>query len=170
MTHRPMSHPLDKLISNQSLFLIEAIIPFVDKPMKKPLVMYLKFSELQEIIRSLNDEAYIKDCDFCRDFSNQEDVITALNQCGYGDIAGQMSQLKSAINMMNIMNMMSQNDEDNTLYNDKYPPDINEHYENNNSNNDIEYNTKYNTEYNTENTLDNIMDILNEYDKENGNF
>jgi hypothetical protein len=147
MTHRPVSHPLDKLISNQSLFLIEAIIPFVDKPMKKPLVMYLKFSELQEIIRALNDEAYINDCDFCRDFSNQEDVITALNQCGYGDIAGQMSQLKSAINMMNIMNMMSPNDEGDTA----------------------PYNFQ-NDEDSTENTLDNIMDILNEYDKENGNF
>ena len=51
MAQIPHSHPLDKLISDDRLFLLEAILPFVDGPMRMPLIIYLKMMELQQIMR-----------------------------------------------------------------------------------------------------------------------
>ena len=48
MAQIPHSHPLDKLISDDRLFLLEAILPFVDGPMRMPLIIYLKMMEHQQ--------------------------------------------------------------------------------------------------------------------------
>lgn len=71
MNQIPHSHPLDKLISDDRLFLLEAILPFVEGPMRMPLVIYLKMMELQQIMRVINNQSYIRQCDFNRDLHNQ---------------------------------------------------------------------------------------------------
>ena len=57
MNQIPHSHPLDKLISDDRLFLLEAILPFVEGPMRMPLVIYLKMMELQQIMRVINNHS-----------------------------------------------------------------------------------------------------------------
>ena len=57
MNQIPHSHPLDKLISDDRLFLLEAILPFVEGPMRMPLVIYLKMMELQQIMRVINNQS-----------------------------------------------------------------------------------------------------------------
>ena len=74
MNQIPHSHPLDKLISDDRLFLLEAILPFVEGPMRMPLVIYLKMMELQQIMRVINNQSYIRQCDFNRDLHNQNDI------------------------------------------------------------------------------------------------
>ena len=46
MNHNSRIHPLDKLISDDSLFFLEAMVPFVEYPYKKPLVLFIKYREL----------------------------------------------------------------------------------------------------------------------------
>ena len=107
MAQIPHSHPLDKLISDDRLFLLEAILPFVDGPMRMPLIIYLKMMELQQIIRVINNQSYVRQCDFNRDFHNQNDILASLAQCGFPDIADQMKNMQQAMNMMQVMNDMS---------------------------------------------------------------
>ena len=104
MAQIPHSHPLDKLISDDRLFLLEAILPFVDGPMRMPLIIYLKMMELQQIMRVINNQSYVRQCDFNRDLHNQNDILASLAQCGFPDIADQM------MNMMQVMNDMSRTD------------------------------------------------------------
>lgn len=108
MAQIPHSHPLDKLISDDRLFLLEAILPFVDGPMRMPLIIYLKMMELQQIMRVINNRSYIRQCDFNRDLHNQNDILTSLAQCGFPDIADQMKNIQQAMNMMQVMNAMNQ--------------------------------------------------------------
>ena len=108
MNQIPHSHPLDKLISDDRLFLLEAILPFVEGPMRMPLVIYLKMMELQQIMRVINNQSYIRQCDFNRDLHNQNDILTSLAQCGFPDIANQMKNMQQAMNMMQVMNAMNQ--------------------------------------------------------------
>ncbi len=108
MAQIPHSHPLDKLISDDRLFLLEAILPFVDGPMRMPLIIYLKMMELQQIMRVINNQSYVRQCDFNRDFHNQNDILASLAQCGFPDIADQMKNMQQAMNMMKVMNDMNQ--------------------------------------------------------------
>lgn len=98
MNQIPHSHPLDKLISDDRLFLLEAILPFVEGPMRMPLVIYLKMMELQQIMRVINNQSYIRQCDFNRDLHNQNDILASLAQCGFPDIADQMKNMQQAMN------------------------------------------------------------------------
>lgn len=107
MAQIPHSHPLDKLISDDRLFLLEAILPFVDGPMRMPLIIYLKMMELQQIMRVINNQSYVRQCDFNRDFHNQNDILASLAQCGFPDIADQMKNMQQAMNMMQVMNDMN---------------------------------------------------------------
>ena len=108
MPQIPHSHPLDKLISDDRLFLLEAILPFVDGPMRIPLIIYLKMMELQQIMRVINNQSYVRQCDFNRDFHNQNDILASLAQCGFPDIEDQMKNMQQAMNMMQVMNAMNQ--------------------------------------------------------------
>ena len=108
MAQIPHSHPLDKLISDDRLFLLEAILPFVDGPMRMPLIIYLKMMELQQIMRVINNQSYVRQCDFNRDFHNQNDILASLAQCGFPDIADQMKNMQQAMNMIQVMNAMNQ--------------------------------------------------------------
>ena len=110
MNQIPHSHPLDKLISDDRLFLLEAILPFVEGPMRMPLVIYLKMMELQQIMRVINNQSYIRQCDFNRDLHNQNDILASLAQCGFPDIADQMKNMQQAMNMMQVMNAMNRTD------------------------------------------------------------
>ena len=89
-------------------FLLEAILPFIDSPMRMPLTLYLKTTELKLIMNALNNKNYINQCDFNRNINNQDDVLNSLSQCGFPDIASQMKNLKSTMEMMKVMNMMNE--------------------------------------------------------------
>lgn len=105
---RTISHPLDKLIKDDRLIMLEAMIPFVDRQLKGPLAIYIKITELKLIMNALSDYHYIEQCGLNMDMNNQEQVLSALAGCGFPDIVGQFEQVKSAMNMANMMNMMNE--------------------------------------------------------------
>lgn len=114
MEQLPGNHPLDKLISDNSLFLLEALVPFIDYPYKKMLVLFIKYRELMAIMNSLNDREYISSCGFdCHPKSTEEMLA---NMCNFlpGNISSSMKQMKQMMSMMEMMNSMPQNAGDNT--------------------------------------------------------
>ncbi len=104
MQRGPLYHPLDKLINDDSLILMEAIVPFVDSNLRKPLVLYIKVTELKLIMNSLENTDYVHKCGFDRNIKNQDEVLSSLSECGFSDIANQMQSMKQAMDIMNMMN------------------------------------------------------------------
>lgn len=101
-------HPLDNLIRDDRLFIMEAIIPFVDDNMKAPLAMYIKFMELKAILEALRDPGYVNSCGLHKDINNQDDIFSSLASCGLMGGKDQLENMKKAMNMMNMMNKMKQ--------------------------------------------------------------
>ena len=101
-------HPLDNLIRDDRLFIMEAIIPFVDDSMKAPLAMYIKFMELKAILEALRDPGYVNSCGLHKDINNQDDIFSSLANCGLMGGKEQLENMKKAMNVMNMMNRMKQ--------------------------------------------------------------
>ena len=87
-------HPLDNLIRDDSLFMLEAILPFVSDNMKAPLAMYIKIMELQSILSCLQDRNYMESCGLHKDINNQDDILSSLAACGFPDVQGQFANIK----------------------------------------------------------------------------
>ncbi len=152
-------HPLDNLIRDDRLFMLEAILPFVADNMKAPLAMYIKIMELQSILSSLNDKNYMEHCGLHKDINNQDDILSSLADCGLKDVQSQFANIKKMVDMMKIMEaskeMQGENDTE-QLY---------QHY---NRSSDNFYEREPDPEYNIHKTDDlygSIRDLFDEYDR-----
>lgn len=96
-------HPLDNLIKDDRLFMLEAVLPFVDDSMKAPLAMYIKVMELQLIMRAFGDSDYVCSCGLRKDINNQDDILSSLSGCGFTGLKGQFESVRRAMDMMNAM-------------------------------------------------------------------
>lgn len=96
-------HPLDNLIRDDSLFMLEAILPFVSDNMKAPLAMYIKIMELQSILSCLQDRNYMESCGLHKDINNQDDILSSLAACGFPAVQGQFANIKKMMDMMKVM-------------------------------------------------------------------
>ncbi|MGN0153473.1 MAG: hypothetical protein ACI4A3_03415 [Lachnospiraceae bacterium] len=52
-------HPLDAITNSSSLSMLEALIPFVDYPLKLPLALLIKFNEIRLIINAFRSLDYL---------------------------------------------------------------------------------------------------------------
>lgn len=121
------THPLDILIPDNTLSLLEALVPFVDYSFKKPLVLFIKYREIMAIMQSLNNIDYISNCGFnCAPKSN-EDFLTNILKYLPGDYAASLSQAKQMMSMFEMMNMMNHEKESSENYDDINKPNT---YEN----------------------------------------
>lgn len=135
-------HPLDKLINDDSLFLLEAMVPFVDYQYKLPLIFFIKYRELTMIMQRMNDRNYVSECGFDCHPKSQEEMLGSMLSFMPGDYANTFKQMKQMMSMMDMMNSMP-----------KQPPDYNEqseNYENENNNST------------SDDLYESIMSILNE--------
>lgn len=96
-------HPLDNLIRDDRLFMLEAVLPFVSDNMKAPLAMYIKIMELQSILSCLQDRSYMESCGLHKDINNQDDILSSLAACGFPDVQGQFANIKKMMDMMKVM-------------------------------------------------------------------
>lgn len=105
-------HPLDKLIGNHTFSFLEVMVPFVDYPFKKMLVLFIKYQELMSIFHALDDRAFVEQCGFnCRP-SSPEDMITDICRFLPGNYADSIRQMRQMMQMMEVMNMTSASDHD----------------------------------------------------------
>lgn len=98
-------HPLDRLIGNRTLSFLEAMVPFVDYPFKKPLVMFIKYQELMCIFRSLDNKSLVDECGFNCHPKNTEDMIADMCKFLPGNYASSIRQMRQMMQMMETMNM-----------------------------------------------------------------
>ncbi len=181
----PISHPLDKLIKDDRLIMLEAMIPFVDRQLKGPLAIYVKITELKLIMSALSDRNYVDKCGLNMDMNNQEQVMSALSGCGFPDIANQFEKMKTAMNMANMMNMMNEtndmanamnmmdetNDMANAMNMMNNTKDTSKDFEHNTNDNDYRnFNMENNTPPSSGDMMENIMDLLTEYDNNHGPY
>ena len=110
-------HPLDKLISDDSLFYLEAIVPFIEFPYKKMLVMYIKYREFISIMNSLNNRDFISSCGFDCHPKSTEEMLAGMCEFLPGNISASMKQMKQMMGMMDMMNSMSATSEPNDVSN-----------------------------------------------------
>lgn len=106
-------HPLDNLIHDDRLFMLEAILPFVPDNMKAPLAMYIKIMELQSVLSSLQDKNYMEHCGLHKDINNQDDILSSLADCGLMDVKSQFANIKKMMDMIKIMEASKETKDDN---------------------------------------------------------
>ncbi|MBP3506571.1 MAG: hypothetical protein J6K43_09250 [Lachnospiraceae bacterium] len=103
----PQHHFLDTIYPNNSLLMLEAMIPYVDSSLKLPLALLIKVQEIQLIMQVLNNPARMEACGLNRSSNNSEELLSALCQAMGVDIMGQMKNMQNMMNMMNTMNTMN---------------------------------------------------------------
>ncbi len=110
-------HPLDKLIKDDSLFMLEALVPFVDYRFKKLLILYIKYKEISAILDSFSKPGYISECGFdCHPKSTEDFISDICNflPSDFSSMINQMKQMQQMQGMMNMMNSMNATHVDNT--------------------------------------------------------
>lgn len=100
-------HPLDTIYNDNSLLLLEAMIPYVDSSLKLPLALLIKVQELQILTRVLQNPARTDACGLNKASGDSEQMMTMLCQAMGLDLHGQLKQAQSMMNMMNTMNTMN---------------------------------------------------------------
>lgn len=102
------SHPLDQLIKDDSLLLLEAMIPFVDYAYKKPLILLIKYREMQEILRCFDDPSFIASRGFDCHPANSEEMMECMCRFLPGDFAGNIKNMQQMLKMMQVMQVMNE--------------------------------------------------------------
>lgn len=96
-------HPLDNLIKDNRLFMLEAMLPFVNDNMKAPLAMYIKLTEFQLVMMAFGDKSYVDSCGLHKDINSQDDILSSLSGCGFSGLKGQFENIKKTMDMVNAM-------------------------------------------------------------------
>lgn len=104
MDTKQRTHPLDRLIPDDSLTFLEAMVPFVDYRFKKPLVLFIKFRELNAIMKCFDNRSYITECGFDCHPNSTEDMISDMCNFLPGNFAASIRQMKQMMSMMEMMN------------------------------------------------------------------
>lgn len=101
-------HPLDQLVKNDSIFFLEAMIPFVDYAYKKPLVLLIKFHEIKALMQCFDNPSYIAECGFDCHPDSSEEMMDSLCRFLPGDFAGNLKNMQQMMKMMRVMQAMNE--------------------------------------------------------------
>ena len=75
-----LQHPLDKIYPNNSLFLLEAMIPYLDASFQLPIALLIKIHELQMLVKFFHNPAQMESCGFNRSQCGNEELLSMLCQ------------------------------------------------------------------------------------------
>ena len=101
-------HPLDQLVKDDSLFFLEAMIPFVDYAYKKPLVLLIKYYEIKSLMQCLDNHTYISECGFDCHPKSQDELMECLCRFLPGDLANNFKNMQQMMKMMQVMQTMNE--------------------------------------------------------------
>lgn len=71
-------HPLEPITNSQSLSMLESLIPFVDYPLKLPLALFIKFSEIKLIINAFRSLENLSRLGLHHETNSSTDLLCAL--------------------------------------------------------------------------------------------
>lgn len=100
-------HPLDSIYHNNSILLLEAMIPYVEPSMKLPLALLVKMQEIRTLMQVLGNPSQLDACGLNRNCERPEEFISVLCQAMGFDWNGQVSTMQTMMNTMQMMNSMS---------------------------------------------------------------
>lgn len=98
-------HPLDRLINNNSFSMLEALVPFVDYPYKKMLVLFIKYKEIVAIINCFNDRDLIAKRGFDCHPKSTEDFLADLCKLLPSQYSSNLQNIKQMMQVMQMMDM-----------------------------------------------------------------
>ena len=99
-------HPLNNITHNNPYSMLEALIPFVDYPMKLPLALFIKYHELRLIVNAFQEEEKLSQYGL---HSSSNDPLEIL-----ANVMGLSPELlKTIMSMMDNMNTSGNNSSDN---------------------------------------------------------
>lgn len=101
------NHPLDQLIHDDSLFFLEAMIPFVDYSYKKPLILLIKYQEIRALMQCFDHPDYVASCGFDCHPESSEEMMECMCRFLPGDFAGNIKNMQQMLKMMQVMQAMN---------------------------------------------------------------
>jgi hypothetical protein len=157
-----VNHPLDKLINDNSLIMLESMVPFVDYRFKKLLIIYIKFREFTLLMNNLNDRKFIESCGFSRNSSSSDDMMEALLSTMSPDAAANISNAKKMMSMMQTMENLNFNnhtaDFSDNHSNDYHDKPFNNSHDNHSDNYTNICTEDYHNNHSDDNCTDNYSD------------
>ena len=104
MEQEPMNQrPLHQLLQNSNLNLLEAALPYVPGTMRRPLAMYIKFSEMTEVMNGFENEEVLAACGLDDQNMNYEMMLQAMRMSASKE---QSEKLEQMIRIMNLSKMI----------------------------------------------------------------
>mgnify|MGYP001509989941 FL=1 len=101
------NHPLDQLIHDDSLFFLEAMIPFVDYAYKKPLILLIKYQEIRALMQCGDHPDYVASCGFDCHPESSEEMMECMCRFLPGDFAGNIKNMQQMLKMMQVMDILN---------------------------------------------------------------
>ena len=102
-----LQHPLDNLYPNNSLFLLEAMIPYLDPSFQLPIALLIKLQELRTLVQFFHSPSRMESFGFNRSSCGDEELMSALCQTMGINLPEQMANMENMQNMMNLAGSLS---------------------------------------------------------------
>ncbi|MDE5777699.1 MAG: hypothetical protein K2I10_04210 [Lachnospiraceae bacterium] len=99
-------HPLEAITNSKSLSMLEALIPFVDYPLKLPLALLIKYYEINRIMQAFQSLDNLSRCGLHNTSSDPMDMLCALTGIS-PDIMKMVSSFSNSQGASNPMDLMS---------------------------------------------------------------
>lgn len=85
--------PLSRLLEDDTLTIIETILPYCRPPLAKMLAVQMKLLEIRKIISGFADEPYLRACGFEETSADLETVLRSLRNSVSEEKAGQIDSI-----------------------------------------------------------------------------
>lgn len=95
--------PLHQILQNSDLNLLESALPYVPGNLKRPLAMYIKFSEMTEVMNGFENDEVLAACGLDDQNMNYEMMLQAMKMTASKE---QSDKLEQMIRMMNLGKML----------------------------------------------------------------
>ena len=91
--------PIDQFLqhANSNMDMLYEAMPYVNMNFKKPLAIYLKIQEMQEIIRGFDNSETLSACGLNESNYSLEDMIAAMRKKATGKPAAQLDMMLNVI-------------------------------------------------------------------------
>lgn len=112
MSNNTRPHPLDRLIADDFIFILEAIIPFVDFKLKKIIFLFLKYKETILILGEMDNHENMEKCGLHIADKSKENMIERIFEFVPNDLSNNLKEAKQMISMFQMMQMMNEMNSD----------------------------------------------------------
>lgn len=100
------NHPLDRMLHDDNIYLLEAMIPYVSYDLKLPLALFVKALEIKQIIYHFSRNENMNDCGLQKDFNDISSILKDVNDVGGFEKNSQLGDISNIYNSMEMFKKM----------------------------------------------------------------